>query len=103
MMLALFEQLSLFRQPAAPPSDQPKQRHLLLGAQVVAYTLRQGRRRRLTMTIDERGLSVGAPLRISLTEVENFIRLHAAWVCCRPPWSSSGSRPGKRPDAQPTL
>lgn len=80
MMLALFEQLSLFRQPAAPTSDQPKQRHLLLGAQVVAYTLRQGRRRRLTMTIDERGLSVGAPLRISLTEVENFIRLHAAWV-----------------------
>ncbi|MCX7177855.1 MAG: hypothetical protein NTX56_03495, partial [Proteobacteria bacterium] len=77
MMLALFEQLSLFRQPAAlPPSEPPKQRHLLLGAQIVTYTLKQGRRRRLTMTIDERGLSVGAPLRINQTDVETFIRSH---------------------------
>lgn len=81
MMLALFEQLSLFRQPAAlPPSEPPKQRHLLLGAQIVTYTLKQGRRRRLTMTIDERGLSVGAPLRINQTDVETFIRSHADWV-----------------------
>ena len=80
MIAALFEQLSLFRQPAAPQAESPRQRHVLLGARAVVYTLKQARRRRLTMTIDERGLNVGAPLRISQAEVENFIRGHAGWV-----------------------
>ena len=80
MTLALFEQLSLFRQADAPPVERPKQRHLLLDAEIVAYTLKQGRRRRLTMTIDERGLTVGAPLRITLAQVESFVRSHAGWV-----------------------
>jgi len=80
MITVLFEQLSLFRQPAAPPVEAPRQRHVLLGARAVAYTLKQARRRRLTMTIDERGLSIGAPLRISQAEVDNFIRSHAGWV-----------------------
>ena len=80
MITALFEQLSLFRQAVAPQPAAPKQRHLLLGAQIVAYTLRQGRRRRLTMTIDERGLTIGAPQRISQAEIESFVRSHAAWV-----------------------
>ncbi|MFA7268014.1 MAG: SprT family zinc-dependent metalloprotease [Sterolibacterium sp.] len=80
MIAALFEQLSLFRQPVAPRPESPKQRHLLLGAQIVAYTLKQGRRRRLTMTIDERGLTVGAPLRVTMAEIESFIRSHSGWV-----------------------
>ncbi|MCX7175874.1 MAG: SprT family zinc-dependent metalloprotease [Proteobacteria bacterium] len=80
MIKALFEQLSLFRQPAAPPTQAPKQRHLLLGTQIVAYTLKQAPRRRLTMTIDERGLTVGAPLRITVSEVEAFLKSHAVWV-----------------------
>ena len=80
MTLALFEQLSLFLQPLAPPAERPKQRHLQLGAEIVAYTLKQGRRRRLTMTIDERGLTVGAPLRITLAKVESFVGSHAGWV-----------------------
>ena len=80
MIKALFEQLSLFRQPVAPAPEAPKLRHLLLGSQIVAYALRQAPRRRLSMTIDERGLSVGAPLRITISEVESFLRMHAAWV-----------------------
>lgn len=80
MSLALFEQLPLFRQADAPPVERPKQRHLQLGAEIVAYTLKQGRRRRLTMTIDERGLTVGAPLRITLAQVESFVRSHTGWV-----------------------
>lgn len=79
MIKALFEQLSLFRQPTAP-TPPPRQRHLLLGNQIVAYTLKQASRRRLTMTVDERGLTVGAPLRITLSEIENFLRTHAGWV-----------------------
>ena len=80
MIKALFEQLSLFRQPVASVPDAPKRRHLLLGTEIVIYTLKQAPRRRLSMTIDERGLSVGAPLRITLSEVEAFLRSHAGWV-----------------------
>ena len=80
MTRALFEQLSLFRQPVASTPEAPKRRHLLLGSQIVVYTLKQAPRLRLTMTIDERGLTVGAPLRIRLSEVEAFLRGHAGWV-----------------------
>jgi predicted metal-dependent hydrolase len=73
--MALFEQLSLFGFTAAPA--QPKQRHLQIGNQIVAYTLRQGPRRRLSLTIDERGLTIGAPQRISLKEIEAFAHQHA--------------------------
>lgn len=80
MIKALFEQLSLFRQPPVSTAEPQKRRHLLLGTEIVAYTLKQASRRRLSMTIDERGLTVGAPLRITLAEVEAFLRSHAAWV-----------------------
>jgi predicted metal-dependent hydrolase len=76
--MALFEQLSLFGFTAAPA--QPKQRHLQIGNQIVAYTLRQGPRRRLSLTIDERGLTIGAPQRISLKEIEAFAHQHAEWI-----------------------
>ena len=77
----LFEQLPLFRFSATPePGQGDKRRYLQLGNRVVAYRLRQGRRRRLAMTIDDRGLCVGAPLRTALKEIEAFIASHAAWV-----------------------
>lgn len=80
-MLALLEQLSLFKLPVVPQVVVPKQRHIQLGSQIVAYTLRQGqRRRRLSMTIDERGLAIGAPQRATLAEIEAFARSHADWV-----------------------
>jgi len=78
MTIALFEQLSLFGFTAAPA--QPKQRHLQIGNQIVAYTLRQGRRRRLSLTIDERGLTIGAPQRITLREIQVFVHQHAEWI-----------------------
>jgi hypothetical protein len=72
------EQLALFSLPPAPP--RPRERHLQLGARIVAYELRQGARRRLAMTIDERGLRVGAPRHLSLGQIEAFVRSHADWV-----------------------
>lgn len=75
------EQLDLFRLPPVAPS--PKTRHLLLGGQLVSYVLRQGRRRRLAMTIDERGLAVGAPHHVTLGEIEAFARSHAEWVLAK--------------------
>jgi predicted metal-dependent hydrolase len=77
----LFEQLDLFRLPPVAPS--PKTRHLLLGGQLVPYVLRQGRRRRLAMTIDERGLAIGAPHHVTLAQIEAFARSHAEWVLAK--------------------
>lgn len=72
------EQLNLFRLDPETPS--PRERHVQLGPRIVGYTLRQGRNRRLTLTIDERGLRVGAPRQIRIAEVEDFIRNHGDWV-----------------------
>lgn len=74
---SLPEQLNLFRLP--PEAPAPKTRHLQLGSRIVAYELRTGRRR-LSMTIDERGLRIGAPRLLPLAEIEAFVRTHADWV-----------------------
>ena len=71
------EQLKLFRLPS--PTPEAKTRHLLIGRRIVDYRLRSGARR-LSMTIDERGLRIGAPRRLSLTEIETFVRSHGDWV-----------------------
>jgi predicted metal-dependent hydrolase len=75
------EQLDLFRLPSAAAS--PKMRHLLVGASIVPYVLRQGRFRRLSMTIDERGLAVGAPHHVTLAGIEAFVRGHGEWVLAK--------------------
>lgn len=73
------EQLELFS--LLPPQDaqSSRLRHLIVGGQIVAYTLRRDRRR-LSLRIDERGLSVGAPRSVTLAEIEAFVREHGAWV-----------------------
>lgn len=80
--MSLFEQLALFRLDAAPgdTAGASKQRHVQLGSRIVTYRLRLGRSRRLSLTIDERGLAVAAPLRTSLRDIDAFIASHAAWV-----------------------
>ncbi len=55
-------------------------RRIALGERLVDYRLRRARRRTIGLTIDRRGLSVGAPLRASLGEIEGLIRQHADWV-----------------------
>lgn len=71
------EQLTLFRLP--PPTPAPKTRHLLIGGRIIGYRLKSGAKR-LSMTIDERGLRIGAPQRISLGEIEAFVQEHSDWV-----------------------
>ena len=71
------EQLKLFRLPSPPP--EARTRHLLIGGRIVDYRLKSGAKR-LTMTIDERGLRIGAPRRISMTEIEAFVQGHGDWV-----------------------
>jgi len=77
-MLRLFQlELPFFRR-AAPPQDSL--RHIQLGSRVVDYRLIRSGRRTLGMTIDQRGLRVGASPRTSLADIERFLRENAAWV-----------------------
>ena len=71
------EQLKLFRLPE-PPAEA-KTRHLLISGRIVDYRLKGGAKR-LSMTIDERGLRIGAPHRFPLTEIEAFVQGHGDWV-----------------------
>jgi len=74
----VFHQLELPLQISRHPAD--RQRHILLGARIVAYALTHSRRRTLGLTVDQRGLRVGAPQRVGVAEVEDFIRHNSDWV-----------------------
>ena len=71
------EQLKLFRLPSPPP--EARTRHLLIGGRIIEYRLKSGAKR-LSMTIDERGLRICAPRRIALNEIEAFVHGHSDWV-----------------------
>lgn len=51
--------------------------------QRVAYFLRRSRRRTIGLTVDHRGLRVGAPLGASLSAIESLIFQHGEWVLKR--------------------
>jgi len=55
-------------------------RSIALGDRIVPYVLRRAKRRTIGLSIDHRGLRVGAPRRASLVEVETLILKHADWV-----------------------
>jgi predicted metal-dependent hydrolase len=63
-----------------PPAADETQRTIALGDRDVPYLLRRARRRTIGLSIDHRGLRVGAPLRASLREVESLILHHGNWV-----------------------
>lgn len=84
------EQLKLFRLPAPPP--ETKTRQLLIAGRVVDYRLKSGAKR-LSMTIDERGLRLGAPRGIALSEIEAFVHGHGDWVLKKLDELASATRP----------
>ena len=53
---------------------------IVLHDRIVPYSLRRSRRRSIGLSIDERGLRVGAPLRAALSEIEALICRHGDWV-----------------------
>jgi predicted metal-dependent hydrolase len=79
MSLPLFEQLSLFRL-SAPPDDPARPRPIQIGSRIVTYRLLRRSRRSLGLTVDERGLTVGASKQTTLKEIERFILDNGAWV-----------------------
>lgn len=62
------------------PTPGEASRTIALGDRIVPYTLRRARRRTIGLTIDHRGLRVGAPHRAPLAEIESLIRKHGDWV-----------------------
>ena len=62
------------------PAAGETPRTIALGDRIVPYILRRARRRTIGLTIDHRGLRVGAPHRAPLIEVETLIRKHGDWV-----------------------
>lgn len=76
--MSAFEQRSLFAVPPAVPSGRT--RHILVRGRLVRYELRQAAGRRLSIRIDERGVRVGAPPRLSFAVIEDFLRSHGDWI-----------------------
>lgn len=64
----------------APPADGEQLRRLQLGSRIVAYKLTRSHRRTIGITIDQRGLRIGAPRHTALQEIESFMRRHAEWI-----------------------
>lgn len=79
-----------FDRPPAPPLTL---RRIQLGARIVEYALVRGRRRRtLGLTVDQRGLRVGAPRGLPLRDIEGFLRTHGDWIQRKLDNWQSGSR-----------
>lgn len=55
-------------------------RSIDLGERTVPYILRRASRRTIGLTIDHRGLRVGAPRRASLREIETMLLQHGQWI-----------------------
>jgi len=63
-----------------PLAENETSRTIALGDRIVPYILRRAKRRTIGLSIDHRGLRVGAPRRTALAEVEALIYRHAEWV-----------------------
>ena len=67
-------------EPASGLAAGETLRRITLGEHLIDYRLRRARRRTIGLSIDHRGLSVGAPLRASLGEIEGLLHRHADWI-----------------------
>lgn len=68
------------RLPGAGPVA-PDGHRIRLAERTIEYALRRSpRRRSISMTIDDRGLRVGAPLRATQSRIEAALRAHGAWI-----------------------
>lgn len=63
-----------------PPLDGTPLRRLQLGAHNLEYALRRSTRRSIGFMIDDDGLRVTAPRRVTLPEIENAIRAKQRWI-----------------------
>jgi predicted metal-dependent hydrolase len=83
----------LFKAPPSPPRialpappvgpNDPPLRRILLGAHAVDYALRRSSRRSFGFTVDDDGLRVTAPKRVTLADVDNAIRAKQRWILAK--------------------
>ncbi|QEL63898.1 hypothetical protein OTERR_04220 [Oryzomicrobium terrae] len=73
-------QLALSLPGESLPRPGADSRTIALADRIVPYQLRRGRRRTIGLTIDHRGLTVGAPPRSSIADIEATLRHHSEWV-----------------------
>ncbi|MGZ3184512.1 MAG: M48 family metallopeptidase [Telluria sp.] len=66
--------------PLPEPPEAPPKRHIQIGSTAVEYELRRSTRRSIGFTIDDSGLRVTAPRRITLAEIDNAIRAKQRWI-----------------------
>ena len=81
---------ALFKAPPAPPRltlptpprspDAPPLRRIQLGSHALDYQLRRSTRRSIGFMIDDDGLRVTAPKRVTLAEIDNAIRAKQRWI-----------------------
>lgn len=70
-------------------------RRLQLGGRAVDYELRHARRKTVALRVDDRGLRVSAPQRMSLPRIERFLQDHADWVLRHLDAWAARPRPGR--------
>ncbi len=77
----------LFKAPPTPPRpvtpappEAPPRRQIQLGQHLIEYALRRSTRRSIGFMIDDDGLRVTAPRRITLAEIDGAIRAKQRWI-----------------------
>ena len=69
------------RQVAPPPPEPTSaKRQLMVGEFILEYELRRSTRRSIGFMIDDDGLRVTAPKRVTITEIDNAIRTKQHWI-----------------------
>ena len=69
------------RLPSPPrTADGPPLRQLQLGPHLLEFALRRSTRRSIGFMIDDNGLRVTAPKRVTLAEIDNAIRAKQGWI-----------------------
>jgi len=66
--------------PPSPAPDALPRRQLLVGDTVLEYTLRRSTRRSIGFMIDDDGLRVTAPKRVTISEIDDAIRTKQGWI-----------------------
>ena len=95
----------LFKAPPAPPKVSPPApptlplRRIQLGPHSLEFELRRSTRRSIGFMIDDAGLRVTAPKRITLAEIDNAIRAKQRWILSK--LEERGERRAQRQEKPP--
>ena len=69
--------------PPAPVPEHSSKRQLQVGEFILEYELRRSTRRSIGFMIDDDGLRVTAPKRVTITEIDNAIRTKQGWILAK--------------------